>query len=186
MITWAYFHWSGKWPRRKMLLYIMVSTITAFLGSSFSIFPVMRSYPGDLCELVKLISLRTSAGVSDNWYGGHNVGWYRKCVFYIKSPSTLFLKLFQNFDYCFFNYVRTDAKIRDTWQAMYHYKQRRRFGCFTQSLFRETLCKCLTSEAASPQCRLPLRPQVPPYRRSVATRLTQWLSRDYSSINGRG
>ena len=47
-----------------MLLYIMVSSITAFLGSSFSIFPVMRSNPGALCELVKLISLRTSAGVS--------------------------------------------------------------------------------------------------------------------------
>jgi hypothetical protein len=63
MITRAYFHWSGKWPRRKILLYIIVSSTAAFLGSSFKIFPVMRSYHGALCGLVRLIFLRTSAGV---------------------------------------------------------------------------------------------------------------------------
>ena len=53
MITRVYFHWSGKCPRRKMLLCIVVSSTTAFRGSSFSTLPVMRSYPGTLCRLVK-------------------------------------------------------------------------------------------------------------------------------------
>jgi len=48
IITRAYFHWSGKCPRRKMLLYIIVSSTTAFRGSSFNTLPVMRSYPGAL------------------------------------------------------------------------------------------------------------------------------------------
>jgi hypothetical protein len=36
-----------------MLLCIVVSSTTAFRGSSFSTLPVMRSYPGTLCRLVK-------------------------------------------------------------------------------------------------------------------------------------
>ena len=64
MITRAYFHWSGKCPRHKMLLCIVLSSTTAFRGSSFNTLPVMRSYPGALCRLVKYISLHTSAGVN--------------------------------------------------------------------------------------------------------------------------
>ena len=62
MITRAYCHLSGKCPRRKMLLYIVSST-TAF-RVSFNTLPVMRSYTGALCRLVKFISLHTSAGVN--------------------------------------------------------------------------------------------------------------------------
>jgi len=64
MITRAYFHWSGKCARRKMLLYIVVSSTNAFRGSSFNTLPVMRSYPGALSRLIKFISLHTSAGVN--------------------------------------------------------------------------------------------------------------------------
>jgi len=48
MIICPIFQWHGKYSSLKIALYICVIARMPFLGSSFRIFPVMKSYPGAL------------------------------------------------------------------------------------------------------------------------------------------
>jgi len=62
--TWDTFHCPGKYPVRKMLLYMYVIADNPTSGSFLRISPVMRSYPGAFVERSLLIATLTSATVN--------------------------------------------------------------------------------------------------------------------------
>ena len=62
--NWDTFHWPGKYPVRKMLLYMYVKADNPTSGSFSRISPVMRSCPGTFVERSLLITTFTSGTVN--------------------------------------------------------------------------------------------------------------------------
>jgi len=61
---WDTFHCPGKYPVRKMLLYMYVIADNLTFGSFLRTSPVTRSYPGAFVERSLLITTLTSATVN--------------------------------------------------------------------------------------------------------------------------
>ena len=64
MAIWDTFHWPGKYPVRKMLLYIYVIADNPTSGSFLKISSVMRSYSGPFVERSLLITTLTTETVN--------------------------------------------------------------------------------------------------------------------------
>ena len=64
MTIWDTFHCPGKYPVRKMLLYMYVTADNPTSGSFLRISPAMRSYPGAFVERSLVIATLTSGTVN--------------------------------------------------------------------------------------------------------------------------